>query len=152
MPNRETWVLVADGARARLFRADRKARRLALLREEESVAARSKTSELMSDQPGRAFDASGVGQRSAMEAPTDPKRLEKERFAQHLAAILAEAEGGGRFHSLVIAAAPQSLGDLRGHLSAAVSGRIEHELAKDLTWVSAHELEKHLAPVLWPLA
>lgn len=152
MPNRETWVLVADGARARLFRADRKARRLELLREEESVAARSKTSELMTDQPGRAFDSSGVGQRSAMEPPSDPKRLEKERFAQQLAELLGAAEGAGRFQCLVVAAAPQTLGDLRARLSPAVAGRIEHELAKDLTWVAPHELEKHLAPVLWPLA
>lgn len=152
MPNRETWVLVADGARARLFRADRKARRLELLQEAESQAARSKTSELMTDQPGRAFESLGVGQRSAMEAPTDPKRLEKERFAQHLAGILAAAEGAGRFHSLVVAAAPQTLGDLREHLSPAVTGRIEQQLAKDLTRIAPHDLERHLAPVLWPLA
>jgi protein required for attachment to host cells len=152
MPNRVTWVLVADGARARLFRADRKARRLQLLWEEESPAARSKTSDLVSDQPGRAMDASGVGQRSAMEAPTDPKRLEKTRFAQHLRDVLAAAEGAGQFHSLVLVAAPQTLGDLRDSLPPAVSGRIEHELAKDLTWVPPHELERHLAPVLWPLA
>jgi protein required for attachment to host cells len=152
MPNRVTWVLVADGARARLFRADRKARRLLLLQEEESQAARSKTSDLTTDLPGRAMDASGVGQRSAMEAPTDPKRHEKMRFAQHLKDILTAAEGAGQFQALVLVAAPQALGDLRDALPASVSGRIAHELAKDLTWVSPHELERHLAPVLWPLA
>jgi len=67
------WVLVADGARARLFRADRKAQRLELLQEEESFAARSKISELMTDRPGRAFESPGVGPRRGLEAPPSKK-------------------------------------------------------------------------------
>jgi protein required for attachment to host cells len=152
MPEQETWVLVADGARARLLRADVRARRLETLREEESAAARAKTSDLMSDRPGSAFESRSLGKRSAMEPPTDPKQLEKQRFARHLAALLEEAESKGRFERLVVVAAPQTLGDLRAELPPAVLSRVDAEIDKDLTWVEPAELGRHLAPILWPLA
>ena len=131
MPDNETWVLVADGARARLLRVDHQARRLETLRKEDSAAARGKSAELVSDRPGRAFESSASAKRSAMEPQTDPKQLEKQRFARHLAGLLGEAESQGRFERLVVVAAPQTLGDLRAELSLAVRSRVDAELDKD---------------------
>lgn len=152
MPGSETWVLVADGARARLFRADRRNRSLELVEEEDSSAARAKAADIVTDRPGRHFDGNTLGQRSAMEPSTDPKQLEKRRFARHLASRLGEARRAGRFDDLVIVAAPQTLGDLRAELPPAVASHVTAEIDKDLTGGSPAELGRHLAPVLWPLS
>lgn len=152
MRNRDTWVLVADGVQARLFRADRRKHMLEPMDEWHSDAARGKGEDIVSDRPGHYFDGNVLGQRSAMEPPTDPKTLEKRRFARHLAERLDESGSAGRFESLVVVAAPQTLGDLRERMSASLRDRIEAEIDKDLTKVDPAALAKHLAPVLWPLA
>lgn len=145
----ETWVVVADGAKARIFRVARAERRFELVSEMSSADARRKSSELMTDRQGRATDASGVGQRSAMDAPTDPQRHEKERFARQLAEALEEALNARRFEKLLLVAAPQALGDLRATLDSRVRDRVEEEIDKDLTQESPAELAGHLGGRFW---
>lgn len=146
----ETWVLVADGARARLFRADATTHRLELIEQDEARPARRKTSDLMTDQQGRAFASAGAGQRSAMEPPTDPKRREKERFAVRLAHRLADARS--HYDRLVVVAAPTALGDLRRHFDPHVAAKVKDEIDSDLTWEPQARLEEQLAARLWPSA
>lgn len=149
MAGRDRWVLIADGAKARLFRVDDRARRLDLVWEDASSAARSKTSQLMTDRQGRAFDSGPGGRRSAMEPPSDPKRREKERFATRLATRLQD--GLSQQAQLVLVASPHTLGDLRAHLPADVASRVVLELAKDLTGSTPTELAEQLGDGLWPL-
>jgi protein required for attachment to host cells len=150
MMTRETWVVVADGAGARLLRAHRPTRRLELLREERHPEGRAKPSDLVSDRPGRSLDSSHAGQRHAMEPDTDPRRVELHRFVQHLARELEAASSAAAFDSLVLVAAPRVLGELRSVLPPSVAGRVEQEVAKDLAGFDLKDLEKHLAPFLWP--
>ncbi|MDX6751619.1 host attachment protein [Geminicoccaceae bacterium 1502E] len=145
----ETWLVVADGARAKILRVDRAVRRFELVGEMSSSEARRKPSELMTDRQGRAMDAGGVGQRSAMEPPTDPQRHEKERFARQLAETLEDALNARKFEKLVLVAAPQALGDLRATLDGRVKERIQEEIAKDLTRENAGELAEHLGELFW---
>jgi protein required for attachment to host cells len=142
-----TWILIADGARARIVRNEGPGRGVEAvdggLFEREAHATR----EIMSDRPGRAFDSAGAG-RHAMELPTDPAREEKRHFAETLAAHLDDAVGKNTFDRLIVVAAPGTLGDLRAALSEKVRERIYAELDKDLTKVPNDKLASHLGDVI----
>ncbi len=138
------WVVVADGARARILAGDPAAGELELVMPELVGRGRAKGAELMADRPGRSVDSSHVGDRHAMEPPTDPKEVEKQRFVRHLADRLAEALNEGRFARLVLVAPPRALGELRAVLPEKVRATIVREVDKDLTWVPVHELPGHL--------
>ncbi|BCX17967.1 MAG: host attachment protein [Geminicoccaceae bacterium] len=144
MPNRTMWVVVADGARARIFQGDPKVGGLELVMPELVGRAREKGTELLADRPGRSVDSSHVGNRHAMEPSTDPKEVEKERFARELASTLEAAANEGRFARLMLVAPPKMLGELREVLAEKVKEKIVKEVDKDLTWVSVHELPAHL--------
>jgi protein required for attachment to host cells len=144
MPNRTMWVVVADGARARIFQGDPRVGHLELVMPELTGRAREKGSELLADRPGRSLDSSQVGNRHAMEPSTDPKEVEKERFARELASTLEKAADEGRFARLMLVAPPKMLGELREVLAEKVKEKIVKEVDKDLTWVAVHELPAHL--------
>ena len=142
-----TWILIADGARARIVRNEGPGKGVEAvdggLFEQEARATR----EIMSDRPGRTFDSAGSG-RHSMELPTDPAREEKRLFAERLAAHLDRAAEDGAFDRLIVVAAPHTLGDLRAALSDKVRRRIHAELDKDLTKVPNDRLAAHLEDVI----
>jgi protein required for attachment to host cells len=143
-----TWVLIADGARARLLAQDKPFAALKpALQQEELTGSTAQSKEIGTDRPGRSFDSAGQG-RHAMAPPTDPQRYAKFAFARELAERLEEAVHGGRFDRLVLVAAPKTLGDLRELLPGPVKAKVVAEIDKDLTKVPLHELPKHLDSVL----
>ena len=144
-----TWVLIADGARARLLAQDKPFDHLKpALEQEEFTGSTAQSKEIGSDRPGRSFDSSGLGGRHAMAPPTDPQRYAKFAFARELAERLEEAAYAGRFDRLILVAAPKTLGDLRELLPGPVKAKIVAEIDKDLTHVPARDLPRHLASVL----
>jgi protein required for attachment to host cells len=144
-----TWVLIADGARARLLAQDKPFDHLKpALEQEEFTGSTAQSKEIGSDRPGRSFDSSGLGGRHAMAPPTDPQRYAKFAFARELAERLEEAAHAGRFDRLVLVAAPKTLGDLRELLPGPVKAKVVAEIDKDLTHVPMRDLPKHLASVL----
>jgi protein required for attachment to host cells len=148
MPN-TTWVLIADGARARLLAQAKPFAPLEpALEQEEFTGSMAQSKEIGSDRPGRSFDSSGLGGRHAMVPPTDPQRYAKFAFARELAERLEEAVHEGRFARLILVAAPRTLGDLRELLPGAVKAKVVAEIDKDLTHVPLRDLPKHLASVL----
>ena len=143
-----TWILIADGARARVLAQEKDFAALEpALEEEELTGTTAQSKEIASDRPGRSFDSGGEG-RHAMEPPTDPQRHAKYEFARELAQHLEKAANEHRFDRLVVVAAPKALGDLRALLPKTVQGKIAAEIDKDLTKVPRQELGKHLAHVL----
>jgi protein required for attachment to host cells len=149
MQTRATLVLVADGAAARLFAVDAKARRLELIAEDSDRRAHRKTSEMVSDRAGRGFPQAHGPAHHGMEAPTDPKRHEKARFAAHLAERLEDAIEQRAAEAVVIVAAPRTLADLRADLSPRVAERVALEIDKDLTHEPVSDLEARLGDQLW---
>jgi protein required for attachment to host cells len=134
------WVLVADGARARILRSPalRAAddRHLAdLVVESEHKPAR----EVMADKPGRSIASVGA-RRSAMEYRSDPARLQTEQFAGVLADQLERRRAAGEFDRIVIVAEPRTLGIIRRKLSPQLAAAVAAEVAKDLTKLPPDEL------------
>jgi protein required for attachment to host cells len=151
-----TWILIADGAKARVLAHDRKSRTLSPAFPHEFTGSTAQSKEIASDRQGRSFDSAGRGQpgdvggqgRHAMEPRTDPQRYAEYSFARDLARHLQDAANNHRFDDLVLVAAPKTLGDLRELLPATVKKRISAEVDKDLTNVPERDLPKHLESVL----
>lgn len=110
-----TWIVVADGARARFFTASEDGRKL--------VPAR----DFKSDKPGRSYSSSRSGVRHAFEPPHDYHKIEKHRFSESVAKALDEASESKAFDRLVLVAPHRSLGELRELLSARVKRQISRE-------------------------
>jgi protein required for attachment to host cells len=97
----------------------------------------------MSDRPGSAGNGGASGSHSAVAYKTDPVDFRERKFVENLAAMLDTKHAEGAFQRLIIAAAPQALGDLRPALSEAVRSTILAELPKDLTNIPTDKLASH---------
>lgn len=144
-----TWVVVADGQQAQIYRLAGAGKTLEAVADGAlaSASAQLRARELGTDRPGRGASAAG-GAVHTMEPRVDVHRLEQERFAQSVAARLNAEAKRDAFDRLVIAAAPRTLGALRGALDDAASKRVVGELSKDLMKIPPHDLLGHLADVL----
>jgi protein required for attachment to host cells len=138
-----TWVVVADGSRARLFFNQGPGKGLHPLPDGNISVEHPPTREINADRAGRTFDSAGEG-RHAKEPSTDPHRNSKRVFAQKVANRLEQGHRQNAFDRLVLVAPPQALGDLRASLDKGVRTKVSGELNKDLTHLKDHEL---LAPI-----
>lgn len=143
-----TYILVADGARARLYVNQGVGKGL------QPVSGATHKADLhhhdrdiLSDKPGRAYNSVGQA-RSAMEPQTEWHRFEKHKFAREMAKVLDAAAANKAFDRLVLVAPPATLGDLRMELGEATRKMVTAELAKDLTRHAEQELPQHLEAVL----
>lgn len=142
-----TWVLIADGARARVLENDGPGRGLIANDRLVFEGDHSSTHDLVSDREGRSYSSHGPG-RSAIDARTDPHRELKRTFAQHLSDVLARELDANAYDRLIIVAAPVTLGDLRAALPQKVAALVSAEVAKDLTKLPNDEVSRHLENVL----
>jgi protein required for attachment to host cells len=142
-----TWILIADGARARIFANDGPGKGIELVEGATFDADHRPDREIASDKPGRTFESVGAT-RHAIQPHHDPHRELKRAFSERLAAMLDEKLAAKAFDRVVLVAPPVTLGDLRSALSAHVKAAVYAELDKDLTKTPAHELPQHLAAVM----
>lgn len=142
-----TWILIADGARARILQNDGPGKGLHEVAGSVVHGDHASTHEIMSDREGRSHSSVGPG-RSAIEAHSDPHRELKKKFAHRLAEALAHGLQQKAYDRLVIVAAPSALGDLRAALSDQVRAKVTGEIAKDLTKTPDSEVAGHLQDVL----
>jgi protein required for attachment to host cells len=126
-----TYILIADGGRARLRLSEGPAKALAEVPGSDLAQHIAPDHELSAERPGRVHESATVA-RHAIEHG-DPHRREKERFALMVAASLEKRFAANEFDRLVIAAAPGTLGVIRTALSEKVRAVILAEVAKDLT-------------------
>jgi protein required for attachment to host cells len=135
-----TWVVVADAARARLFKATGFGK-LAELEDMANPYERRESRNLASDEPGRGPRTSSFGHHTASHsvAEDNPKAIESARFAKDIATRLEDARQQKALGRVFITAAPQFLGQLRDALPAPTAQRVCGSLAKDL---SKHDIQK----------
>jgi len=136
------WIAVANRATARIFAAESP---LGAIDEIETLvhpAGRVQEQTLVTDKPGRTYDRAGPGPHS------DPDSVQHDHemaaFAGEVAACLAKGREADRFGTLVIAAPPAFLGELRKHLDAQTQSLVTLELDKDLAHLDARDLRAHL--------
>jgi len=136
----KTWIVVADGGRARILEERRPLGPLHELTDQ-AMAQQG------SDRPP-AKDSATVHERtgSGRHAGHDdsPQEEAEHRFLKRLAARLDEAARAKSFDRVVLVAPPKALGLLRGALSAAVTALVEASDPHDRVAETAENLQKHL--------
>jgi len=147
MKKYKTWILVADGARARILHNDGPGKGLSDLMNHEFAASHAPSRSFGTDKPGRGFARFGKS-RHAKVPRIDYHTFEKQRFARDVAAMLDAAEAQGKFDRLVLVAPAKTLGELRRVMGAASLDKVTAELGKDLTHVPVRGLEHHLNKVM----
>jgi len=125
-----TWILIADGGKARVLVSEGRGSKLT-----EYVKMRLNADDLPeahveTERPGRVHESAGPA-RHAIEPRMPHKRQIETDFARHVARQLEQELSN--FDRLVIVAAPKTLGDLRQFISAAVEKKLEATVSKDLT-------------------
>lgn len=141
------WLLVADASRARILATDAALGSLLLVKELEHPLSRLRSSELVTDGPGRSWSGPG-GAVTAYDAPHDPAQLEHERFARELAGELETGLAREDFDTLILVAPPRFLGMLRRQLAPPVARCVRAEVGRDYSLVSLSELPGMLRPQL----
>jgi protein required for attachment to host cells len=142
-----TWVLIADGSRARVFESRGKGTGLTAVEGMTLDAELPPSRALGTDRPGRTFESVGSA-RHAMENPSDLHREQKRQFAQRVARAVHERHATKSFDRLVVVAPAVTMGDLRAALSDEVKTVVTAELVADLTKTPSAELPRHLENVV----
>jgi protein required for attachment to host cells len=137
-----TWVLVADSSRARIFAVDSPTSPLTEFRTLVHPEGRQHEQDITSDLPGS--QAGQDGRHHAVSSETDPKKTEAIKFAKSISDYLEESINKHAYTRLVVVAAPAFLGLLREHMGPESSKRITLELDKDLTQHSTDDIRQHL--------
>ncbi len=145
----KTWILIADGARARVLQNDGPGHVLHAVEGLIFHGDHSATHDLVSDREGRSYSSHGAG-RSAIDSHSDPHRELKKKFAHQLADMLARGLEQHTYDRLIIVAPPGALGDLRAAISGHVRAKVVGEVAHDLTKTPNGEVAEHLKGVLVP--
>ena len=139
-----TWVLIADGRRARVFETRGKGTGLTVVQDMALDTELPPSRALGNDRPGRSFESVG-SVRHAMQSPSDPHREHKRQFAHRVAGLVHERLLARSFDRLVVVAPAVTMGDLRTALSQQVKAVTTAELVADLTKTPVAELPAHLA-------
>lgn len=162
-----TWVLVANGAEARVYRYRKNATIIPLRRNRNYLApfVRSNQHELtllpdmvinaepLSDfQVGYgsrgSFEGGQFSTRNMAEAHVDIRDEVKQNLVAKISEKLAQACSNRAFHHLIIVAGPKILGALRRDLNFDVLDCVIAEIDKDFTHDNPDELAVHLENAL----
>ena len=147
MKARKTWILIADGARARIVEHDGPGTGLKPALSFEYAASHAPTRDFGTDKPGRGMGRDG-GSHHTKDSKVDWHTFEKHLFAIELAKELGKAQSKGAFDDLVLVAPPKTLGELRTALGPGVKKQVAAEVGKDLTHLSLHDLGDHLGDII----
>jgi protein required for attachment to host cells len=136
-----TWVLVADGARARLLALDKATQAVAEIEDFANPDVRGR--EPARDRPPRTHDRLGDS-RHAIEAHTSEREKQLRAFAREITDVLQRGHAEHRYEDLILVAPPHFLGTLNGQLDAQVRDCVSLALPKDLTSADTRVILEHL--------
>jgi protein required for attachment to host cells len=147
MKPKRTWIVIANGARARIARSNGPGKALEPAFAYDFAAPRAPTRAIVSDRPGTYPDRGGLG--THQFAPkTDRHEYEKTLLAGDLAEVLDKGAVERAFDRLILVAPPAMLGRLRQAITRRAQSRVTAEIKKDLTHVPWHALRRHLGETL----
>lgn len=142
-----TWVLIADGAQARVLENTGPGKGLQQVDGLDWAIEPLQAKDIMADRPGRSHSSYGHG-RSGMEPKTDPVDHRETEFLKTVAAELERRQQTGAYDRLIIAAGPIALGDIRKAMAPNVKKTVVAELNKDLTNIPTARLSEHLDGII----
>lgn len=138
-----TWVLVADGAKARLFAVAEEGRSIAEIGDFFNPEGMADGRELLQDRPSTTHDRFGHG-RHAIEPHTRLRQKSAEIFARELDKALERGRVDRRYQDVVLIAPAHFLGTLNAALNKRVRALVKAELPKNLTRADAQTVMAYL--------
>ena len=126
----KTWIVVAEGSRARVLSARNRAQPLVEILDFEFPEGRLRDQVIYSDRAGNMQESSHGGG-SAME-PRNIRDQQHTAFARLIADALDRARNNGEYQRLMLIAPPAFLGALRGALSGSVEKLVDKTIQKNL--------------------
>jgi len=146
----ETWALVTDGGRARVVALKRHPAEFREVRKFQSPTRQQPSRSLEDDASGRSHHVRGPGSHTH-EPRVSGRDQEEQRFTAKVLELLSQAAQAGEFQSLLLAADPRSLGNIRTQMDEALRKAVVKELNLDLTRLDTKKLESRLREALgWP--
>ncbi|HSN01280.1 MAG TPA: host attachment protein [Rudaea sp.] len=143
----DTWVLVADSARARLFEVARDDPALKEVAAFTNPEGRIAQRELRHDRLPRVNESMGRS-RHAIEPHTTPRQKSTDRFVRTLRDELERGRAARDYKNLVLVAAPRFMGALHGALDEALQRCVVAEVRRNLTLMQPAKIRAHLPPGL----
>ncbi len=136
----QTWILVADGARARLFAraADGALTEIACHTNPDGSAPQRHLGALP-----RTQESHGSA-RHAIEPHTDEHDKSQQRFARSLRDLLEQARTAQRMDRLVLVAPPRFLGMLHASFEAPLQRLVQRQIGHDLSALPPAQLRERL--------
>ena len=144
----DTWIVIADASRGRLYTSSQKGQAWTLLEEFEHPDSRAKNRDLEPVEQGRTRQSFGAGHRPGMAPTTEPKEVEAEHFARELAGKLAEGAARHAYSALALVAPPHFLGQLKNSLDGQSAKCVVATIDKDYTRSDLRELMTRLDDVV----
>ena len=137
-----TWIIAADSSRARILQVTDREQNLSEIDDLLNPEGRVDDRQLTTDAQPRFHGSSGTASdREEMGAGEHATEL----FAKRLGDYLDKARTAHRYDRLHLIAPPKFLGKLRKELGKEVEKLVAEELPKDLSWLNARDIERHLA-------
>ena len=141
---RGTWALVADGARARLFRLGPRAGEIEEFRGFSSADSSKPSRELVSDGSSRSRHVAGLPGSHSKQPRVDAHDLAERRFAESVMKKMGQAASRGDYEGLVIVADPRTLGRFRRCMPRQVATRVSRELDAEMTWMPEDRIDQKI--------
>jgi protein required for attachment to host cells len=142
-PPTRIWVVAADAARARIFRAGRRDGNLTEIEDLLNPDARDGGRALRADRLGHAANAARGGGHSLQRNADEPCNVASE-FGRRLARHLVAARRRGEFERVYLVAEPHLLGVVRDGLDAPTRRCLAAAVAQDVTRRGATTLRQRL--------
>jgi protein required for attachment to host cells len=137
------WIVVTDGAHARILGVTGDRRGLTILREMVSADARRRAREYLST-PAPTRRANGAAMRHGAISRPDPDQLTRQRFVAQLAAMLVEDNRARQFDQLVLIVPPDLSRQLREALNKGTHKRLREVLLGDLVGAPLSKIHERL--------
>lgn len=138
-----TWILVADGTKARLFEIAEKDHSIVEVEDRFNPEGKASGRELSQERPQSVHDRFGPG-RHSIEPHTGLRQKSAEVFARELNDVLERGRLDHRYKDVVLIAPAHFLGTLNATLNKHVRACVTAELPKNLTRVDAQTILAHL--------
>jgi protein required for attachment to host cells len=139
-----TWVIAADGSRARIFEVSDDGKKLQEIEDMLNPEGRELDHEIARDYEGRFY---GKGERfmaHTNEPDATPKQHKVELFSKHLSRVVDQARKEHRFDKLRLIAPAKFLGLIHHDLSKEAQKMIDVEIPKDISWFEGPDVERYV--------
>lgn len=143
MKQNRTWIVVADGAKARILLYKPHQKGVQQLPDGEFHDPHLSTHDLVTERQPRVHDSMGHA-RHAVEPRIDPHDQRETQFLARLAAHLDGAEQRGEFEHLVVVAPATAMGELRKAFSPHLHKRMFAEIVHDYAHQSNDYVYQHV--------